>query len=152
MNITYLRRMYRPDGIFSVASRDDTGMPFAVVLEHAFFDAAQQKYLPILQPGVYECVRSMHRLKGMTEDFETFEIQNVVDQNNKTHSGVLFHWGNWNENSEGCSLLGESFATGHNPLNPNPAPVEMITRSRDTFALFMRLQTGIDKFQLTVRG
>lgn len=153
MNITYLRRMYRPDGIFSLASRDDTGQQIAVILEHAYFtNDAGHMYRPILQPGVYDCARGPHRLDGMTEDFITFEILGVVDQDGNAHSGVLFHWGNWNSNSKGCSLMGQGFATGDDPHTPDPSPVEMITHSKETFDNFMRLQTGVNKFQLTVRG
>ena len=153
MDLTYLRRMYRPDGVFSLVSSDDTGAAFGVVLEHAYWDDAQQRYLPILQPGVYDCVRGPHRLDGMTEDFETFEILNVVDQNQKKHSGVLFHWGNWNRDSKGCSLLGEHFAVADDPKDNAPnTPVEMITNSRATFAKFMEMQKGVNRFKLTVRG
>jgi hypothetical protein len=156
MNITYLRRMYRPDGIFSLASRDDTGAQIAVILEHAYWDDTQQKFLPILQPGIYDCVRGAHRLDGMAQDFITFEITGVVDQNGKAHSGVLFHWGNWNVDSKGCSLMGQGFATGVDPRDHDPrdnvSPPEMITHSKTTFDNFMLLQTGVDRFKLTVKG
>lgn len=153
MNLTYLRRMYRADGVFSIATRDDTQEQFMVAVEHAYLDKDTQQYLPILQPGVYTCKRGMHRLDGMTQDFETFEILGVVDQHGAKHYGVLFHWGNWNTSSKGCSCVGEDFSTGDDPHDDKPNMlVEMVTNSRATFAKFMQAQAGLDTFQLTVRG
>lgn len=148
MDITYTRVAKRPDGILSKVTRDDTDAQIMVVLEHAF-KQPDGSYDAILQPGTYICVRSMHRLHGMTQDFETFEIQNVVDAQGNAHSGVLFHWGNWNEDSEGCSLTGRSFAVAPDP-NMNGALEDLVTSSRETFAMFMQLQANVDKFQLTV--
>ncbi len=75
----------------------------------------------------------MHRLHGMTEDFETFEIRGVPG-----HTGILFHWGNYNQDSDGCVLLG-SARNG-----------DMIVNSREEFANFMELQKGINNFELVV--
>lgn len=76
-------------------------------------------------------------MHGMTEDFETFEITGVPG-----HSNLLFHWGNFNQDSEGCILLGERTAEEGNG--------EMITNSRAAFARFMGIQAGIGSFDLIV--
>jgi len=153
MNLHLQRRPdgIRPDGIFSNVIGENG--PIGVGLEHAYpvvdgrGEAAGEgqagTYAPKLPAGTYECVRSMHRLHGMDHDFETFEITGVPG-----HSGVLFHWGNWNEDSEGCVLLGEAIALGEH----NGAHVEMVTNSRAAFARFMALQEGVERFVLTVEG
>jgi hypothetical protein len=60
------------------------------------------------------------------------------------HTGLLFHWGNWNRDSDGCILTGEAFA--------DSAKGEMVTNSRASFARFMALQDGFDSFQLEVKA
>jgi hypothetical protein len=147
MDIIYQRRLYRSDGIFSVASSLSNPQLF-VVLEHAYLQK-DGSYAPILQPGVYNCVRGMHHLHSLALPFETFEIIGVIDKQDKKHAGVLFHWGNWNEDSEGCSLLGEQFAVGQDPHH-GMAKHEMIINSHNTFDKFMTMQKGLDHFKLTV--
>jgi hypothetical protein len=73
----------------------------------------------------------------MVNPFITFEITGVPG-----HTGILFHMGNYNQDSDGCVLLGESTV-------PDPDPT-MITSSVLTFNQFMGSQTGVDTFQLTV--
>lgn len=107
-------------------------------LDHAYPVGIGNDPEPKLYDGVFTCVRGPHRLHGMTEDFETFEITGV-----KGHTDILFHWGNWNKNSDGCVLTGRALIKG-DPW--------MVTDSRDTFAEFMKLQEGVDSFQLTVRS
>lgn len=126
MNWTLKRREYRDDGIFSDLL-DEQGNLIAVTLEHSY------NRLPKIPAGVFRCVRSEHQLHGMTEKFVTFEITGVP-----FHTGLLFHWGCYNRDSEGCVLVG-----AHESGN-------MIIRSRDTFAKLMGLQTGVNTFQLTV--
>jgi hypothetical protein len=127
---------YRADGIFSVLYSGET--TFCVILEHAFdHDGA---WLPKLPRGVtYTCRRGMHRLdhynKG--EPFETFEVMNVPG-----HSGILFHPGNFNHNSDGCLLTGAELKTENSEW--------WITQSGDTFARFMQALAGIDEFELEV--
>jgi hypothetical protein len=152
MDLYMQRAEYRPDGILSEIS--DVIGPVLVTLEHAFlpqgiFPAGisfghfghhgQGDFLPKIPPGIYTCVRGPHRLEGMTEDFETFEVTGVAG-----HSGLLFHWGNWNRDSDGCILVGEEF-------DSSPCG-EMLTNSRATFDKFMALQDGVDSFQLEVRA
>lgn len=134
MNLILRTTECRPDGIFSRLT-DSLGSQIAVTLEHAYEQDGQ--FCAKIPAGEYECVRSKHRLHGMTEDFETFEVMGV-----EGHAGLLFHWGNLNADSEGCILTGEKIADFDD--------AQGVTNSRTTFAHFMKLQTGVDKFILTV--
>jgi len=142
MNLTTTRKMKRIDGIFSDITRNDTGLHFMCGLEHAFV-AENGSYQPILRPGTYTCKRGTHQLANGVP-FETFEILGVTG-----HSGVLFHAGNFNEDSEGCTCCGTGFAVGADP-HQNGAQVEMVINSRVAFESFMQLQQGLDTFNLTV--
>jgi len=144
MNLTITRKMYRSDGIFSDITRDDTGLHFMCGLEHAFKQSNGQ-YRPVVQPGVYTCKRGIHQLANGVP-FETFEILGVAG-----HSGILFHPGNWNEDSEACCLTGTGFAVGADP-HESGAQVEMVINSHVAFESFMQLQQNCDAFQLTVIG
>ena len=74
----------------------------------------------------------------MTADFETFEVLGV-----EGHTGLLFHWGNFNRDSEGCILTGEEDFT-------SDSGERMVTASRKAFAEFMDMQKGVDSFLLAV--
>lgn len=104
---------------------------WACTLEHSYGSGIE--WNPKLPAGLYECVRGMHQLKGMVAPFETFEVTNVPG-----HSGILFHVGNFNDDSEGCILLGR-YVMGN-----------MLMQSRMTFLEFMKEMEGIDSFPLTV--
>lgn len=118
-------------GVFGVLL-DDNNTQIAVTLEHAYSNG-QGGFQPKIPDGTYTCQRGTHILSGMSNTFETFEIQNVPG-----HTGILFHWGNYNNDSEGCVLLGTDLGTC------------MITDSRDAFARFMNLMEGVDTFSLRV--
>jgi hypothetical protein len=119
------------DGIFGELKTED-GQFVCYTLEHSYDNK------PKLADGVYLCVRGPHRLHGMTEDFITFEITGVPNFNDVPVTGVLFHWGNYDKDSEGCVLMG----AGETPT--------MITSSRQTWSAFMDSLNGMDKFQLEV--
>lgn len=137
MDLILTRTMCEADGIFSEL-RSLKEM-VAYTLEHAYDDGSGRgSFCAKLLAGTYTCKRGMHRLHGMTHDFETFEVTNVPG-----HVGILFHVGNFNKDSEGCILLGSAVAPykgGH-----------MITNSRKEFAEFMELQKGVSQFILEVR-
>lgn len=135
MNFTIKRSDYRPDGIFSFILNENNEEVFAT-LEHAYEDE-HGGYEPKIPPGKYSCQRGLHRLHGMTEDFETFEILGV-----EGHDGLLFHCGNFNKDSEGCILVGEKVA--------DFGQSKGVTNSRFAFAQFMKMQEGVNMFQLTV--
>lgn len=126
MNLTLKRNKFSKTGIFGQIE-DESGGHICVTLEHSYNCA------PKIPPGTYKCVRGTHQLAGASHPFETFEITGVVG-----HSGLLFHAGNYNVDSSGCVLVGETVVS------------DMITSSRRTFERFMDLQEGEDSFTLTV--
>ena len=134
MNFTLTRTEHRSDGVFSDLVGDD-GTKFRT-LEHAYQSTAGN-WWPKIPDGTYTCVRGQHRLSGMTEDFTTFEVTEVAG-----HSNLLFHWGNFDRDSEGCVLVGRTECSSDSG--------EMVTSSKDAFAAFMALQDGCQTFQLTV--
>lgn len=138
MDLALARSSRREDGIFSnLLTNDDHEV--CTTLTHAYW--VDGEWAPKLPNGEWTCERGKHRLHGMTEDFETFEITGVPG-----HTGLLFHWGNLNRDSEGCELTGDAIAE-----YPAGAPhTEMVTNSRAAFKRFMDLQVGVDRFQLKV--
>lgn len=133
-------------GIFGHFQFAGDQVPFCDTLSHAY--QKQGIWLPIVMPGVYTCQRGKHRLHGMTEDFETFEITGVPD-----HSGLLFHWLNYNAQSEGCTGLGAS-RIRYDSNKDGKIDVlddEMITASKFTFAAWMKRLEGVDSFVLSVQ-
>ena len=131
MKFTLTHTKFCPDGIFGEL-KDGDGAHICYTLEHSYDNK------PKLASGEYTCVRGQHRLHGMTEDFSTFEIKGIPDFDGKPVSGVLFHWGNYNKDSEGCVLMGATETD------------TMVTGSRNTFAEFMKSLEGIDSFELKV--
>lgn len=109
----------------------------AYTLEHAYlFD---HQYDPKVHAGVYLCIRGDHRLSEGSL-FETFELQ--VPK----HSGIIFHAGNYNQDSKGCILLGERIVmSGQKPGS------RMLLNSIKTFNKFMKHLDGIDQFELIIK-
>lgn len=128
---TLIHKRFCPDGIFGELYRDGTLV--AYTLEHSFDNK------PKVVDGSYTCIRGPHRLHGMTEDFITFEIKNVPPFNGNPVTGILFHWGNYNKDSDGCVLLGSTTAP------------TMVGNSRQTWSNFMKSLEGFDSFGLTVK-
>jgi hypothetical protein len=121
-----LRRLEKlPAGIFSELTG---GSLHVAALEHAYESE------PKLPDGVYICRRGVHHLPGHP-DLETFEITGV-----EGHTGILFHRGNWQTDSDGCLLLG---------LRREGL---MVVGSHLAFTEFMKLQKGVDEFKLTVQS
>lgn len=126
-----VRKSFRPDGIFSELF-NEKGELIAHCLEHSYDNK------PKVPNGKFTCQRGPHRLHGMTQDFITFEIEGIAG-----HDNILFHWGNYNKDSEGCVLVGKTHAQ-------SPEGVHMVTASRDTFAKFMAALEGQNQFDLVV--
>lgn len=124
------RTACRPDGILGVLY-DAEGTQLAVTLEHSYGG------VPKLPAGTYRCQRGPHRLHGMMTDFETFEVMGVPG-----HTGILFHWGNYHGDSDGCILLGR--------VSCGSPKGCMVTSSRATFARWMHDREGVPSFFLTV--
>ena len=135
MNLTHTRQENREDGIFSILT-DESGNVIAHTLEHPY-DDGNGGWAPKIPAGTWTCVRGPHRLHGMTADFITFEITGIAG-----HTDLLFHWGNWAKDSEGCILIGEGIAQS--------SQGQMITNSKATFQALMDMQNGVDSFTLTV--
>lgn len=131
MKIILTHTSFTPEGIFGKLE-DANGGHICYTLEHSYNNK------PKLANGLYTCIRGPHRLHNMTEDFITFEIKGIPDFDGKSVSGVLFHWGNFDKDSQGCVLLGSTENS------------TMIGNSRITFANFMKLLDGKDSFELEV--
>lgn len=116
-------------GIFSILE-DENNVILAHTLEHNF------NGIPKVYNGTFICKRGTHKLSHGSP-FETFEITGV-----KGHSGILFHKGNFNKDSDGCVLLGDGLAQSKDG--------QMVTNSKATFDRFLLLLTGVDSFSLIV--
>lgn len=138
MDLILTRKQYRSDGIFSEL-KDENNQLVAVTLEHAF-RSSTGGWIAKIPEGVFTCVRGEHYLHGMTEPFTTFEVTGVDG-----HVGLLFHWGNFNKDSEGCILVGDQI--GGSVSGP-----WMIANSKTTFHKFMDHQSALSEFQLLVIG
>jgi hypothetical protein len=125
------------EGIFG-SIEDTDGNEVCVALQHAFQDDINNHYISKLAEGTYVCTRGMHKLSNLIP-FETFEVMNVPRFQGKSVTGILFHPGNFNQDSDGCVLVGSE-------RNGN-----MIMDSKATFKKFMDLQSDVDSFILTVR-
>lgn len=143
MNLTLKRAENREDGVFSELLAADPTILAEHTIEHAYPDGSGG-WIPKLAPGIYTCVRGMHRLHGMTEGFETFEVTGVPPFQGKPVTGLLIHWGNWNSDSEGCVCTGER--------EVDSPRGRMVTASRDAFQRLMAVQEGLDSFLLTVEA
>lgn len=121
MDLKLTRNKFCSDGVFGEL-HTMSGQFIAVTLEHSYDD------VPKLPPGSYVCERGQHKLHGMEKSFEAFEVKDVPG-----HSGILFHVGNYNENSDGCILLGKG-------LGKKLSGGMMIMDSQKTFDAFMALQ------------
>lgn len=130
-----MRTDFLSTGIFGLLSADHSAWQ-CFTLEHAYQDFNQNppEWVSKLPAGIYLCKRGMHQLTGMKAPFETFEITNVPG-----HSEILFHMGNFNDDSAGCVLLGG-----------NRQGDQSISHSIVTFNSFMNLLEGINAFELTV--
>ena len=125
------RDFYQWNGIFGALLTDDKEH-IAFTLEHAF-PSENGGFAPAVPPGRYLCMRGVHQLVD-APPFETFEVMGVPG-----HSGILFHRGNFNNDSLGCILLGESIYDGSS-----------LTQSAVAFEEFMGDLEGVNSFGLEV--
>lgn len=134
--MTLIRNQFLKCGIFGELV-DQLGMHVACTLEHSYGGPLFDHFMPKVPEGEFQCVRGVHQLVGMTHSFETFEVTGVPG-----HTGLLFHAGNFNSNSIGCILVGETIE--------KLGGVLMVTNSKIALEKFMDIQSGIDSFLLTV--
>lgn len=99
------------------------GMPFAVCVDAG-----------ILRNGTYLCKRDFYNHGG----YATFEIQV------EGHDRVLFHKGNYPDQSLACVIIAESFEI----VGGKPG----ISDSKHGFDEFMRLTEGLETFWFQVAG
>lgn len=133
MRMYLLRTERKAEGVFGQLT-DSAGRELFATLEHAYIAEDGFSWTSKIPVGNWNCKRSLHRLHGMTEDFETFEIMDVPG-----HDNLLFHWGNYNKDSEGCILVGHQRSG------------DMVIESKKAFKEFMDLQAGLDSFELVVQ-
>jgi hypothetical protein len=137
MNLVLKNTDFIDAGIFGELL-DENGKFLFYTLQHAYeTTSGSMKYEPKVIEGTYTCKRGMHQLAHMTFPFETFEITNVPN-----HINILFHVGNYNDDSSGCVLLG----AGRSMNSRTP----MISQSNKAFNAFLNLQKGVDTFTLVV--
>jgi hypothetical protein len=144
---------YKRDGIFGRFQFEGDPGPFCMTLSHAYYNNGT--YLPKVLPGkIYACKRGMHKLKdhrpgheGELIDIETFEITGI-----EGCSGLLFHPFNFNDQSEGCTGLGQRIAKYDSDKDGDvdAEDDDMITASRKTFAAWMKRLEGVNVFMLQV--
>ena len=79
----------------------------------------------------YTCKRYLSQRFG-----ETFIVHEVPNR-----TGVLFHWGNWKRNTEGCILLGLGVLRDRSG----------ISKSKEAFRLFMSMFAGHNLLHLTIK-
>lgn len=109
------------------------GFPFCVTLEPPDLLNVQNKS-SIPGPQSYYCQKIISPKFG-----KTFEIMDVPKRSN-----VLFHPGNYVEETEACVLLGESW------WKFDPAGERGIKNSGSTFKRFMEVMEEVSVFRLAI--
>jgi len=118
-----------PDGIFGVLR--DGQVPFCVTVENNDY---------VFPDGDYLCKRVNSPKFG-----NTFEITGI-----KGHNHVLFHWGNWEDDSKMCVILGEKFEPVWDSKR-NRTKDGVQESKNGGFREFLERTKGIDKFVLKAR-
>lgn len=137
MKIFTLKRISETsDGNFGVLI-DEEGTPFCVSLERPWRNNIPNE--SCIPTGEWLCKRHISPKYG-----ETFEI---VDLPGRTD--VLFHWGNFWQNTLGCILLGEKYDKIVNKLNGSIQ--NGIGESGVAFREFMEKLSGESEFRLIIQ-
>jgi len=106
--------------------------PLVLTLERPWKD--NQPNVSCIPEGKYICKRVHSPHFG-----ETFEVMDVVD---RTH--ILFHKGNYVEDSKGCIILGSTFEVRKG--------VSFVATSKMAFDRFMELLKTETEFYLIIKG
>ena len=88
--------------------------------------------LKIASGKIYTCKRGIHKLEHMIEPFVTFCIDVPG------HTNILFHVGNYVNDTDGCVLLGLCFNA------------EGLKQSERAFTQFMQITAPYEEFDLAV--
>lgn len=149
MNFTLHRLQFIADGIFGELL-DHNGIFYCHTLEHAF-KKNDGTFEAKVAPGEYVCktgtgpINGLHALSDGVP-FKAFEVQKVPDFRGEKVTGILFHVGNYNDDSEGCILLGSG-------LGKKSDGGQMLMNSGSktgAFTKFMELQKEHESFVLTI--
>jgi len=129
-DFTLVRVVVLPQGAFGVLLHHD--VPFCTTLERTYALPSGPGQLVKIPAGLWRCVRTRY-LRG---EYDTYEIEVPG------HARLLFHKGNVELHSEGCVLVGESYAT----FAGQPG----IAASEAGFVEFMNRAGNRPEFQLRV--
>lgn len=135
MDFTLRNRRSSVDGVFGELV-DAKGTFNFVTLEHAYSDG-NGHFFPKIEPGVYTCVRFQSPHLG-------YEVWHLTG-NDSDHHFFLIHIGNYNDDSDGCILIGKGYG------NKSDGG-KMIVSSKQAFAALMEAQKETDSFTLTVEA
>lgn len=127
--VTILRCEESGQGTFGVLLID--GQVFCVTLEPC--DNENQRDVSSIPAQQYTCKR-----QTVTSYGPAFLVQEVPGRH-----GILFHYGNWAENTAGCILLGKSWGV--------IGGRRCIISSRPVFKDFMTIMKDVKEFNLTIR-
>lgn len=98
-----------------------------------------QSNISCIPMGSYPCKRVFN--KKLASGYvvkETFQLMDVPDRD-----GILFHVGNYIEDTHGCILIGLAW--------PNDSKLPPLLKSQDGFNLFIELTRGEYMFNLEVK-
>jgi len=146
MNLILNRTKYSEDGIFGELLNDSGGF-VCCTLEHAFIKP-DRTFEAKVAAGEYLCKVGTGPLEGGFHalhdgiPFMAFEIQDVPEFRGLPVTGILFHIGNYQQDSEGCILLGKQIGQKSSGGN-------MLMASKQAFDDFMQKQ-GVDPFTIKI--
>jgi uncharacterized protein DUF5675 len=122
----------------------EQGQLLCVTLQHAFPDGKGGFVSKILPGRSYICKRGQGPINGLWKlecgmIIDTFQVMDVpAFQGARVTNILAAHPGNYNTDSNGCILVGDSIGVG------------CILDSRNAFKKFMDLQAGVNQFILVV--
>lgn len=129
-HLTLIRIAYTKDGTFGTLL--DEGIPFALTIEREWEDNKED--ISCIPTGEYLCRRVQSPKFG-----DTFEI---TDVENRTH--ILFHWGNTEDDTEGCVCVGEQFESYKGKA--------AVLSSKKGFKEFKQRTSGLNSFMLIIKN
>lgn len=133
MKWTLIRKQYRPDGIFGELVSSD-GAHFFHTLEHAYkvideTNPGSIEYAPKIPEGVHRCVLYNSPKHGVMVPL----LDNLEDPHDQDRKFEI-HIGNYNEDSEGCILVGLGIG-----FRDRLGKVKMLTSSKQAFEKLMSI-------------